>query len=104
MTQPGETDGFSALKHLQVLREYAPQLNFDHVVLNSQKISGEQQAKYASEGASQIGLDELEAVAHAYGVNVVYTNLLSEGEMVRHDFDRLARAVLSCVVSAEAAA
>jgi len=104
MTQPGETDGFSALKHLEILREHAPQLDFDHIVLNSQEISGEQKAKYASEGASQIGIDELEAVRHAYDVNVVYTNLLSDGEMVRHDPDRLAKAVLSCAVSAEAAA
>ena len=103
MTQPGETDGFSALKHLDILREYAPRLDFDHVVLNSEEISSEQKEKYASEGASQIGIDELDAVRHAYDVNVVYTNLLSDGEMVRHDPDRLAEAVLSCSMSAEAA-
>ena len=104
MTQPGETDGFSALKHLEILHVYAPQLDFDHVVLNSEEISADQKVKYASEGASQIGIGELEAVRHAYDVNVVYTNLLSDGEMVRHDADRLATAVLSCLVSADAAA
>lgn len=103
MTQPGETDGFSALQHLDILREYAPQLDFDHAVLNSQEISAEQKEKYASEGATQIGIGELDAVRHAYDVNVVYTNLLSDGEMVRHDPDRLAKAVLSCAASAKAA-
>src|SRR5262245_15103138 len=29
MTQPGETDGYNALQHLEALRKYAPEISFD---------------------------------------------------------------------------
>ena len=51
MTQPGETEGFSARKHLEIVREYAPEINFDYVIVNNHLISEKQAARYASEGA-----------------------------------------------------
>src|SRR5215831_12131331 len=42
MTQPGETDGYSARKHLSVVKQYAPEIHFDFIVINSRAISGEQ--------------------------------------------------------------
>jgi len=46
----------------------------------------------------------LESIRHAYGVSVVYTSVLSDGEMVRLARELLAEAVLTRSVSAEAAA
>lgn len=51
MTQPGETDGFSSLRHLEIVREYAPEIDFDYVVVNNRPISDTQLQRYADEGA-----------------------------------------------------
>ena len=50
MTQPGETDGFSARHHLELVRQYAPQIDFDYVIVNDHPISPVQSEKYAGRG------------------------------------------------------
>ena len=103
MTQPGETSGLSAAQHIRDLEVYAPQVHFAHVILNSQPISNEQRSRYALEGSEQIGLDEGELIARSFDTNIIYANLLDDGEKVRHDPKRLAVAVLSCVRAMAAA-
>lgn len=99
MTQPGETEGFSAKKHLEIVREYAPQINFDYVIVNNRLISQEQMARYASEGARQIGISNSISPATIEGAQIVYGNLLDESEKVRHHPEKLAQVVLLCAVS-----
>ena len=97
MTQPGETDGYTAREHLEVLKRYAPEIQFDFVVLNSRRITKDQAQRYAAEGSQQIGADEelLDTVISP-PTEVVRADLLEEGEMVRHDPERLANVVVSC--------
>jgi uncharacterized cofD-like protein len=97
MTQPGETNGLSAAEHLVRLKEHAPAVHFDRVILNSQPISAEQRNKYSAEGSEQIGLDEGSSISETFDTCVVYANLLDDGEKVRHDPRRLAKAIVSCV-------
>jgi uncharacterized cofD-like protein len=99
MTQPGETDGFPVERHLEAVEQFAPEIDFDHIVVNSEPISVLQREKYAEEHAEQIGVGESGRLADAYGANVVYANLLDDGEMVRHNPERLANAVLSCTAA-----
>ena len=98
MTQPGETDGYSARRHLEIVREYAPQINFDYVVVNSHLINEEQWARYASEGAEQIGVHGSVSPETIEGAEIVSGNLLDAGEMVRHHPEKLAQVVLLCAV------
>jgi len=97
MTQPGETDGLTARRHLEIVREYAARLDFNYVIVNNREISGVQARLYTRDGAQQIGVhgsidsDEIE------GAKVISANLLDDGELVRHHPERLARAVLDCV-------
>jgi uncharacterized cofD-like protein len=98
MTQPGETDGYSARKHLEIVREYAPEINFDYVIVNNHLISEEQSARYASEGARQIGVHGSVSPETIEGAEIVAGNLLDEGEMVRHHPEKLAQVVLLCAV------
>ena len=58
MTQPGETDGYTARKHLETVKKYAPEIHFDFVVVNDRRISKEQAELYAAEDAYQIGIDD----------------------------------------------
>ncbi len=100
MTQPGETDNYSARQHLETVKSYAPEINFDFVILNDRRITEDQARRYALEGARQIGIDEdsPESIASMLdqSTRIVRTNLLEEGEKVRHDSTLLARVVLAC--------
>ncbi|HEY0048357.1 MAG TPA: uridine diphosphate-N-acetylglucosamine-binding protein YvcK [Pyrinomonadaceae bacterium] len=96
MTQPGETDGYSARRHLEIVRQYAPQINFDYVVVNNHLINEQQSARYASEGAEQIGVHGSVSPETIEGAEIVCGNLLDEGEMVRHHPEKLAQVALLC--------
>jgi uncharacterized cofD-like protein len=96
MTQPGETDGLTARRHLEIVREYAPQLNFDYLIVNDRPISEVQADLYTRDGAEQIGVHGSIHSSEIEGAKVVHANLLDEGQLVRHDPGRLAITVLEC--------
>lgn len=100
MTQPGETDGYDLDRHLSEVKKYAPQIHFDYVVLNNRSIDPHQAEKYRADGANQVGLDEAELGALDLQTEIVRTDLLDRGEMVRHDSERLASVVIDCARSA----
>jgi 2-phospho-L-lactate transferase/gluconeogenesis factor (CofD/UPF0052 family) len=97
MTQPGETDGYTARQHLEVVKKYAPEIHFDFIVVNNRAVSEELRQRYAAEGANQIGLEE-DAISKVVNgdTEVVRADLLAEGEKARHDSESLASVVISC--------
>ncbi len=96
MTQPGETDGFTARRHLEVIREYVTEFDFNHIIVNSEAITPAQAELYLHEGATQIGVHGSITESTIVGARLVSENLLESGEKVRHDPQKLARAVLGC--------
>jgi|CXWL01.1.fsa_nt_gi uncharacterized cofD-like protein len=98
MTQPGETDGMSARRHLEIVREYAPQIDFDYVIVNNRPINERQHEKYTGEGAEQIGVHGSISPETIEGAEIVYGNLLDDGEMVRHHPEKLAQVLLLCAL------
>ena len=97
MTQPGETDGYTARKHLETVKKYAPEIHFDFVVVNDKRITAEQAERYAAEDAFQIGIDD-NAIDAALDSNteIVKADLLDAGEKVRHNSVRLAQVAMAC--------
>lgn len=98
MTQPGETAGFSARKHLETIRRYARNIEFEYVIVNNHKIRESQVAKYQEEGAKQIGLADSISPDSIEGAKIVYGNLLDVGKKVRHDSEKLAQVILLCAL------
>jgi len=96
MTQPGETDGFTARQHLETVKNYAPEIHFDFVVVNNRRISKEQAALYAAEDAYQIGIDDPIDDALDQTTEIMRADLLDDGEKVRHNSARLAQVVMDC--------
>ena len=97
MTQPGETDGYTARQHLETVKSYAPEIHFDFVVVNDQPASPEQRARYAAEGAHQIDIETGEFEGALDGeAEIVRAALLDEGEKARHNSDNLAKVVFQC--------
>ncbi len=97
MTQPGETDGYTARQHIATVKRYAPEIRFDYIIVNHRPITDRQAARYAAEGAHQIGLTD-HLVEEAFGdeAEVVRADLLDEGEKVRHSPEKLARVIMAC--------
>jgi 2-phospho-L-lactate transferase/gluconeogenesis factor (CofD/UPF0052 family) len=97
MTQPGETDNYSARQHLETIKSYAPEIHFDFVIVNDRRITREQSERYALEGAHQIGMDD-DPIAGVLdqSTQLIRTPLLEEGEKVRHNSLLLSRVVLAC--------
>lgn len=98
MTQPGETDGLSAHAHLEIVKQYAPNLEFDYVIVNNRPISEYQQQLYTEEGAEQIGVHGSISPETIEGAEIVYGNLLDDGEKVRHHPGKLAQVLLLCAL------
>ncbi len=93
MTQPGETDGFTARDHVRVLMEQVGPGLITHVLVNTQRPRNRMLlARYEAIGAVPVEPD-LTRVA-ALGVTPIGEALISEDEVVRHDPDRLARSVM----------
>ena len=97
MTQPGETDGYTAREHLETVKRYAPEIHFDFVVVNDRRISQDQTERYAAEDAHQIGIDDnaIDAALDST-TEIVKADLLDAGEKVRHNAIRLAQVVMAC--------
>jgi len=97
MTQPGETDNYTARQHLETIKSYAPEIHFDFVIVNDKRITPDQSERYALEGAHQIGIDEdsIDSVLDK-STQVIRANLLEDSEKVRHDSTLLARVVMAC--------
>lgn len=98
MTQPGETDGLSARQHIEIVRQYAPQIEFDYVIVNSHPISELQMQKYTGEGAEQIGVHGSVSPESIEGAEIVYGNLLDDSDKVRHHPEKLAQVLLLCAL------
>ena len=92
MTQPGETDGFSASDHLRVLLEHTDPKLVDYMIINDQEVPLEAQAIYAEEGAEPVVPDQEKVLS--LGVRPVTGPLLNTNGLVRHDADRLANLLI----------
>lgn len=93
MTQPGETDGMAGLDHLAALEEHAGGGLVDAVLYNDAAVPSERLAPYRDAGSQPVRLD-LDVLA-ARGIEVIGCDLLAPGELIRHDSDKLRRAVVS---------
>ncbi len=93
MTQPGETDGFTASDHVRVLIEQLGPGLFTHALVNTEPPRNRALlARYEAEGAVPVDPD-VERIRQL-GVIPIPEALISEEEVVRHDPDRLARAAI----------
>jgi uncharacterized cofD-like protein len=93
MTQPGETDGYTAADHLVALRRHAPQVPIHDVLLNTVPVPEKAAAYYAAQGARSVPLDA--ALLRTMGCRTVETDLLGAGVQIRHDPRKLAETILA---------
>jgi uncharacterized cofD-like protein len=92
MTQPGETDGFSAADHVKAIAAHVPRPVFDYVMYNTGTPSLDLLNRYHESGATLVEPDGDRI--RAMGYRVLPGNYLNQTDFVRHDSAELAAAVL----------
>jgi uncharacterized cofD-like protein len=95
MTQPGESDDFSASEHVKTILDCAGERVFDSVLVNTGVPSSSALEKYQSTGAHLVEAD-VDRV-RAMGFRVLPGNYMSETDVVRHDPLKVAARLLQLV-------
>jgi len=95
MTQPGETDGFTAQDHLKALGRYIDISTWDYVIVNSQPAPEHLLGQYAAEGSVPVVND----LAGLERPGVIAAELLEIVELegkptVKHDSRKLAKLIM----------
>jgi uncharacterized cofD-like protein len=94
MTQANESIGLTAAQHIEKIYEHAGNKRiFDYALINTAPISPALLDKYASESQQPIVAD-LDRV-RALGVQPITDNFVHEGDVLRHDYDKVAEVLLN---------
>lgn len=93
MTQPGETDGYTAFDHAKAIISHAGADIIDICIANNGSVCSEIAERYRKQGAGLIELDS-DKFKNA-GIELIDDNLIyiDENEKVRHDYMRLAEII-----------
>ena len=92
MTQPGETDSFGAVDHVEAICRHVSEPVFDYVLLNDAKPSAEVLARYEEDGAGFVA-PAAQQIAKL-GFIPVCRDLVSADSLARHDPEKLSDALL----------
>ena len=99
MTEPGETEGYDAVRHLEVVREHLGVQPFGHLIFNTAPVPAHLESAYAARGATPIRIANSDLAAlRDMGVQPLGAPLACEGPVgrIRHHPGRLAAAILAC--------
>lgn len=93
MTQPGETEGYTVADHAQVLLDHVGTDLFDYCLVNKGEIADDTLERYRQDGAESVLIDL--SRLKKMGIKVVESDLVEiRDQLVRHDPDKLAQAVM----------
>jgi uncharacterized cofD-like protein len=95
MTQPGETDGYTAAMHLDAIERHSVKGIVDYIVINDAPLPQSVCDLYAEQNAKPVVPDE-ENLKRRVGILHGNLFLVKDGQ-VRHNFSRLARGIISLV-------
>jgi uncharacterized cofD-like protein len=99
MTQSNESLNLTASQHIEKIYEHTGQAIFDYALVNTAPVSETLLRNYAREGAAPIvpDIDRIESL----GVRVITGNFAAEGDVLRHNADRVADVLLHLGLGAE---
>lgn len=97
MTQPGETDGFTASDHVKTIYSHVGHGIIDYVVANVEPIEEDLKEKYLKENSKLVEFDRKEL--DKLGVTAIEANLIEVKKgLIRHDADYLARVLAETIM------
>ncbi len=83
MTQPGETAGYSASRHVDAVEEHTGEEFFDFVVVNTGEVPGELAERYMRNGQYPVKVDYENLRGRRF--RLVEGDIISRHSFVRHD-------------------
>ena len=95
MTQPGETDSFTASDHVEAIYRHVGAGLFDMIIVNSAVLPDVVLQQYASQNAHPVTVD-VEKL-HQLGLTVIARNFLQDSTYARHDPDLVAMQILALI-------
>ena len=90
MTQANESLGLTASQHIEKIQAHGG--CFDYALINTAPISPATLSRYAAEGQTPIVAD-LDRIRQL-GVEPITGNFVHEGDLLRHDYDKVAETLL----------
>lgn len=93
MEEPGETEGYSASRHLEAVYQHSYDGLVDAVVLNERSAPETVLQRYAEAEAGPVRPDR--SALEKMGVDILPVDLLTEGDVIRHDSAGLAELLVS---------
>ncbi len=95
MTQPGETDGYSASDHIKALIRHSHGRIFDYSILNTGEISKDALKRYAQEDSYPVVNDTKKI--ESMGYRIIEDDIIIAKDVVRHDPLKLAKVIISFI-------
>lgn len=92
MTQPGETDGYTAVDHLNAIEKHSAKGIVDYIVVNDSVIPESVKQVYREENSIPV-VDDTDRLNGRVGILHGNLFLVKDGQ-VRHNFIRLARGIV----------
>ena len=87
MTQPGETDAYTAEQHLKALLDHSYPGLVDIIVVNNESVPAELADRYKEQNAYPVTFNR--AALQSMGVQVIEAPMVSRVNLARHDPERL---------------
>ena len=96
MTQPGETEGYNVLDHVQAIIKHTEPGLIDCIVTNNEKISESVARRYNDDGSTQVLLDnEQRLKLKCMGIKAVESNLIEvKDNYIRHNADEISSIII----------
>jgi uncharacterized cofD-like protein len=95
MTQPGETDGMSALDHIEALEAHAGPGLIQALIFHQSELPRDRLRPYREVGAEPVVVES--AALAARGLELVPADLVATGDFVHHDPQKLAQTVMTMI-------
>ena len=95
MTQPGETDEYTASMHVKAIMDHAGRNAVDYVIVNSTPVPEDLKQKYAETGAYPVVVDD--AALNQLGVGIIKADLITSKDAIHHDPKKLCDSVMRVV-------
>lgn len=97
MTQPGETDKYNVLNHVEAINKHCGGCIIDTVISNNEIIPGAIVDVYAKDGATQVLLDKKQKQRlEQMGIKTIEGNLVEiKNNYIRHDADYISNIVVN---------
>lgn len=95
MTQPGETDGYSASEHIKALIRHSHARILDYSILNIGEISKDALKRYAQEDSYPVVNDTKKI--EGMGYRIIEDDIIIAKDVVRHDPLKLAKVIIGFI-------